>query len=177
MEKVSSNLDNKPETRTVKVKDCQLAGGTMHQWLNSIGQKNKMPWGTYLDQHPDDAKAPLMKAMVAMDKQLQDKLHPLIELKQNNEKEVKLLISKYAHTIQVEEGGQKPPVYSFAPDKFSEYSVKLKELAYKYDLDMVAFGETEIEITPCYATRLPDFQSFPDEEYIRNPLKGFVIPL
>ena len=170
----------KPSTRKVKVSEIQLCGGTMHKWLNEQSPRG-MPFQKFMEDNPEDPRIPLMNDMVAMDKQFHDKLQPILKIKERSDARVKELLHQHCDTIHY--------IYSDLPNERKlRYDFKTKESCDKYfediaEADKVSqkeldeFRESEVDITPIYAQSLPHFNMFPDKPELRDPLKGFILPL
>lgn len=187
----STPVDKKePTTFLAKVSDCQICGQTIHQYLNSVGQSVNMPWSKFMEKCPEDPRIPLMKAMHEMDKQFQIKLNVIIGLKSTNDNKIKELTRKYADEFILD--GEKT-IFSFKKRKIyknflerligkgkyvnphDEYSDKLIEINNEFNEQINKFTNSEVEITPIYPTRLPDFKLFPDKPELRDPLKRFIL--
>ena len=171
---------NKPTTRTVKVSEIQLCGGTMHKWLNEQSPRG-MPFQQFMEQNPEDPRIPLMKDMVALDKQFHEKLQPILKIKEKSDAKVKELLSQYSDTIILVEGNlpnERKLQYQFkSKEACDKYFEEIKEADKVSQKELDEFRESEIEITPIYAEQLPHFNMFPDKPELRDPLKGFILPL
>lgn len=184
MNKVSVNNEKQvgekcPVKRIVKVTDCQLCGGTIHNYLNSISQR--IPWRQFMIQFPDDPRIPLMTTMLEMDKQFQEKLSPLIDMKINMDKSIKDLILDYCSEIVIKDNDNpnlRETSYVFRNDgKYKEYSEKLIEMNNDFMKNHDEFEAGYVEIEPIYCNKLPHFNHFENNPELRNPLKGFILPL
>jgi hypothetical protein len=180
MEKISVNEQERPSTRKVKVSDCQLCGGTMNNYIMSVQRQANTNIEKFMETNPEDPRIPLLKTMIDMDKQFQAKLHPIVKIKTDMDNLIQELTKKYADTV-VLTGYENPRDsklnFHFSPEKFKQYSDELKVEQEIFNKKLEEFTESEMDITPMYCEKLPHFKLFPDDPNLRNPLKGFILPL
>ncbi len=174
-------IDTKrPTTRTVKVKEIQECGGLIHAYLNNQAPRG-VSYEQFMRENPEDPRIPLMKDMIALDKQFREKLSHIIKIKENSDKEIRELLKKYSDTVILVDANtpnQKTLHYQFnSNDGYEKYTEELKKADDKAQKELDEFRESDIDITPVYTTKLPPFSFFPDKAELRNPLKGFILPL